>query len=236
MRRGGLVFVSAALMWTAACGTSPSGPQIADGAGLRILSPHADALAEVRVELWHQNQVPVEDCRVSVPTAEGGMQLCREMDLRIWNLLGEEIRTEQALPWQGRALGWDQRDNQNQPVDSGIFFTEQTCIDDDLPGIFRFLGAYHVMREFETAVNQAAGVCDWPLYITETTVFGEHKIAPIPVESSTLAVRGEQTVEVTFANPYLVRIRIRNRLVYEGQVNLKHGYYTEIRVPLLDSA
>ena len=221
----------------AGCGEDPpTGPEIVGGAGLRVRFPAGTAgLEGVRVELWHDNAIPPADCDTAAGSPRRvrflpGLQppdLCTRIRVEIWNYIAEAVRTIPDTTFEGRAHGWDGKDDAGRDLPSGFYPTAQVCLDSQ--GSFTFTGHYYLWEDRE------AGACEWPLWIEEeVSVPGDRVLAfgPFPevAETKLLDDQGRVVATVPFMNPFLVRVHAPGMETFETEVSFTARTYSEVTV------
>jgi len=218
----------------AACNeTTEPDPRLVDGAGIRFVFPAgADSLTGVRVELWDDahNGIPAPDCRSVLARgllspAGAAADSCTHMRVEIRNWLGEETLTIPDTTFHGSlAWGWDQTDDDGNPVPAGIYTIESECLDSQ--GTFTFSGYYYV------ATEAPSGSCQWILWSEDLLGNQLHdaEFGPFPPLGKTETVFEEQLRQVGFLNPFTVRVYANGMEPYEQQINLTEGKYTDVAV------
>jgi hypothetical protein len=245
MKRLGWGVLGAALIWSAS-GCDDDATKPLAGAGIRfVFSGGADTLEGLRVALLDSDQMyQLGDCgqpsrTVRVSTIPQTLGPCETVELRITNLIGEEVKTlvcpvPPETTCNVNDLFWDGTDAEGNPVPGGCYFFNLRCFQADS------------VREVGLKKYVAAGpeeICDWPLWSEEVASVPFWKtidFSPFPVQID-LGMSGADTTNmdvIRFRNPYLVRVHASGMHDFEQQVTLKEGKWTEVNVmfvPLSDT-
>ena len=212
------------------CDDEPTKPLA--GAGLRFVFPEgADTLEGLRVALLDPDQTfPNPDCgqmaqdsRSPLPQTIGE---CDSTQLSITNLIREEVR-RWSCPTPPEttctSLFWDGTDEDGNPVPGGYYFLNIRCFQPDS------------IVSLEKGVYVAAGpedVCDWPLWSEEVPSVPADRtleVAPFPIEIPH-DVGSEPVDTIRFMNPYVVRVHASGMQVFEQEITLVEGKYTDVAV------
>jgi len=234
----------AAVMITG-CGESQVEREIEGGGGVRFVLPAEADGVPARFEVWHRNAVDAPGCaplpaaasrsgRLLYPAVEPEQLECSGMQVDIWDYTGRPVRHEDQVRFDVRAWGWDQKDDQGDPVASGFYPTHQPCVDNE---DFWFDGVYFVLLAEERRLNHARGNCEWPLWIRGIpgeNVGGAMEFSPMPILWN-YDLRDTSVTRnlIKFRNPYTVRVRVEGYKVFEQDVELVDGFHTEVRVALV---
>jgi len=234
----GVWIVTAAVLGLAwSCGEEAVEPVPESGAGIAVRLPEAWRNADwLRVELWHDD--PIEEpphCDPGalemgpVPGARGAAaqpDTCSRISVKIWDYAGDPVRDEPDVRWSGQAWGWDQLDDGELPVTSGMYFTFQNCLDSR--GTFYFQGSYFVIRDREKTR------CEWPLWIEELEPGPdgpEVRFGGFPESSARLKLNLFDVPDtVYFQNPFTVRVHAPGLPVHEQEIVLREGAFADVRV------
>lgn len=224
-------------VFAAGCGDEPAGPEIAGGAGVRVVLPAEAHDGPVRVELWDDDNrfVAAPTCPEFVAAAaamDPGDPLCERWRVEIFDLTGERVRFLPDVPWGGRAYVWDGVDDEGVPVADGYYATEQQCIDEGVGFVFR--GNYYVSPQDDE--------CRWRVWSRSLPAAADKSLlefGPFPVQfggSTPVTVDGEvYVVSVFFDETYTVRVFDGAGGLFEQEVALIHGEYVEVVVDAFTS-
>jgi len=234
--RSGAVLVLLGLSLAACNETTEPDPRLVDGAGIRFVFPAgADSLTGVRVELWDAGEnagtmIPAPDCLIAAKPAflspvGAATDSCTRMSVKIWNWIGEMTLSIPDTAFHGSlSWGWDQTDDEGDPVPAGIYRIQSECLDSQ--GSFTFSGHYYV------AAEARSDSCQWVLWSRDLSGSQIHsaEFGPFPTLGKTETVYQEQYREVNFVNPFTVRVYANGMEPYEQTINLTEGKYTDIAV------
>jgi hypothetical protein len=231
-----LAVLGGALAAALGCDDNTAAPEIQHGAGIRIQLPAgASGLAWLRVELWDDNATPPPDCAAS-PAVRGPKLLaaepnsveCTRKAVIIWNLVGETVLSIPDTTFDGKLpLLWDGRDGDGNPAPSGYYPTFARCLDENVD--YTFTGAYFLWQDREL------GACRWPLWIhemepapaTRTLAFGPF---PEALNTTLFDEQGLPQTLVVFENPFLVRVEAPGMEVFEREITLRTGEFSDVNV------
>jgi hypothetical protein len=215
------------LLGISACNDTPTDPKLSGGAGIRFTFPAGTE--SVRVELWDQDysHIPAPDCpgvlRATrlVPRSDS-TDFCTRMSVHIWNWIGQTVVNVPDTTFDP-FLAWDQRNDRGEPVPSGIYKVASRCLDSR--GSFTFDGYYYV------PTDEAS--CEWILWskdLSPAQIAAPWSIGPFDTLGKTFAVADELLHDVTFLNPFLVRVHAARMQTFEQEIVLKEGEYTQVPV------
>jgi hypothetical protein len=206
---------------------------------LRIELPDGtENLAWLRVELWHDNEIPPPSCLAGpapgrvAPAGEPSQDVCTRMSVEIWNLVGELVRwvPDTTAHRGGLSWPWDGRNDEGSTVPSGYYPMFAECLDSQ--GSFTLTGHYFWWNP------QEEGACQWPLWIQEIRPSPEDRVLrfgpfPLEIDTRTFHQNGLPKDFVLFANPYLVRVRAPGRIPFEEEIVLVDEAFTTVSVRLV---
>lgn len=237
-----LALLGGALAVATGCEDNTLAPELVRGAGIRLSLPAGtEQLPWLRVELWDDNATPPPDCAAAPAPAAAGPRIlaagdfgpdpitCERKEVVIWDLTDRVVLHLPDVPFDGRLpLAWDGLDDRGNPAPSGYYRTFSQCLDG---AEFSFTGSYFLWQEPE------AGSCQWPLWIRtlepapkdRTVTFGPF---PETVNTTLFDEQGKPEKLVVFESPFLVRVYAPGRQMFEQEITLETGKFSEVAVTL----